>query len=188
MSLTFSLSLPRARSVAILLSVTAAKSFDLCLHEPTIRPYDTIKYPNLTHDWFINQGFATFVEYENYLNRELSKGQRIFIKDMIFSTEDWLLRYLPLSPHKATILLWLRDPYTTLISLYQRYHGHNWDLILDQVANYKAMFELYLKFKSSGDDRTEVYIFDSDQLVRHPEAYLSKVTAKLGLSKFGLTQ
>lgn len=177
MKLVISLSLPRCRSVALLLSVTNGKSFDICLHEPTIRPYCEVKFKGITKDWFIG-GFNTFKEYEDYLLQNTNKS--IFIKDMIFSCENWIIENI--SKYKdAIILLWIRNPYESLISVYNKLEGDNPNPRLENTSNYRNMYNVYMKLR----DKNKVYILDMDELVGNPKEYLSKVSLLLNLKEFG---
>lgn len=183
--LHISLSLPRCRSVTLLQSVYAAKSYDIVLHEPTIRPYDYIHYRELTKDWFIG-GFATFQELEDFIETNIKAGKNIFIKDMIFSASNWLLttklwERIP----KPTVLLWLRNPYHLLRSFYKVVIDMNKDSLTMSLCNYETMLCLRTELKKA--DFT-TYVWDSDALVQDPERYLRSIASVLKIPKFGIVK
>ena len=181
MSVTISLSLPRCRSVMILQSVFAAGSYDICLHEPTIRPYDTIHFSVITADWFID-GFVDFTHLETYLENNVKQGKHIFIKDMVFSCAEWLTTtQLWERIGEPTILLWLRNPCDGLISFFRMSQDISDERIVDQLCNYESM----LKLRNELGFR--IHILDSDTLVSQPAEYLAMIAKRLDRPVFGNT-
>jgi hypothetical protein len=182
-NLVISLSLPRTRSVALLQSVAAAGSFSVCLHEPTIRPYDIVHYPEIAREWFID-GFENFDSIITFIREKLGEGQAIFIKDMVFSASEWLLEnrltFLP-----AIILLWLRHPYPQLFSLVAKAQPlYPVNPVIGNICDYRELRNVYVSLKSTH----RVYLCNMDVLLSNPVAYLEKLRRLLGLSTpFGKT-
>ena len=174
-----SLSLPRCYSTALLLSVTNAKSFDICLHEPTVRPYCENKFKDITKGWFVD-GFPTYQDYDNFLKNYYSKS--IFIKDMVFSSKDWVKENI--SKYNFIILLWIRDPYAALMSVYNKLNGDDPNPRLRDTSSYRDMYNLYLYLKQNN---IKIYILDMDNLIINPSQYLLNISKLLNIKNFGST-
>lgn len=107
--LTISLSLPRTASVALLRSVDFGGQYDVLLHEPTVRSYDRIHFPEFEQEHFI-KGWTTYEQLTEFVLSQLSANKRVFIKDMVFSAKSWVPELIKQVSCPVQILLWIREP------------------------------------------------------------------------------
>lgn len=181
-NLHISLSLPRCRSVTLLQSVYAAKSYDIVLHEPTVRPNDALNNRELTRDWYIG-GFASFRELEDYLETNIKAGKNVFIKDMVFSASEWLqtTKLWERIP-KPTVLLWIRNPKDVITSFNRVIADMKIDNMTSMLCNYNSMLDLHTAVKT----KFRTLVYDSDVLVATPERYLKIIAVNLDMPVFGV--
>lgn len=130
---------PRSMSVAFLRMMDARGDFTV-LHEPTVRPYDNIHYPELTKDWWNTTAFNTFDEVEEHILQK-SKNTNVFVKEMTFSSAEFLQRTGMLKqPNVHTIFL-LRNPHHVVISFYNKCNAIPNEY--SRLIGYKETYELF---------------------------------------------
>jgi len=82
--------------------------------------YNRVYYPNITEDWFRKDANLTFEEVKRKIF-DSKKNSNVFIKDMSFSSHEYILNDQNFMKSPCIHFLFLvRDPHHTSISLYQK--------------------------------------------------------------------
>lgn len=181
--LVISLSLPRTYSVAIFQAFANGSYFNKSYHEPSIQPYDGTKYPEITKDWFVydSQSIYTFGKLSQVISKELQTGKRIFIKDMVFSSMNWLLTADWL-PQNTVFLFWIRNPWDQMCSLYPKLSDRV--SIMDEISSYRELECMRNRLKEKG---FRTLVCDADEMLWEPQEFLGNLCSQIKLPTSAFT-
>ncbi len=163
---------PRSLSVGFLRMMEARGDFKI-YHEPTISPYHQAMGFTFSKDWFKPGAFQTFDEVKESLFKENSN---VFVKEMSFSLEMFLDEDLTQRPNVYFIFL-LRDPHSTVVSLYKKIIAIVNDLSevkdFEEAIGYEAAYNIYQKIIKAGARQPLVLL--SEDLAASPKEIVQQV-------------
>jgi hypothetical protein len=175
----YCVSTPRSLSTAFLRMMESRGDFAI-FHEPTVRLYTDVYYPDLTQNWFLVD--KEFEQYGDVTDAILAAAQtsNVFIKDMHFSSLHYCMgdNRLLLDEQCQFIFL-IRDPHDCLISYYKKLPDIS---TMQQVMSFKILYDLYQLITTHNPNK--VIILKSEDIAADAEDTIRNLCQQLSIPFF----
>ncbi len=170
---------PRSLSTAFLRMMESRGDFYI-MHEPLIKPYDFIHYPELTKDWFRTEALSTYQEVKNTII-EKSKTRNVFIKEMGFSAREFLLHDDLIKKDNIYVVFLLRNPHHVVISFYNALNKVSTAQIphFENLIGYKATWELFENVATIAKNKP--IIIRTENLYMNPKETIKRYCDHIGI-------
>jgi len=167
---------PRALSTVFLRMIESRGDF-IVYNEPTIPVYDRVYYSDITEGWFRDDANTTFEEVKRKIF-ELNKNSDVFVKDMSFSSHEYILNDQDFMKNPSIHYLFLvRNPHHTSISFYKKVR----DIFpgMSDLIGLKKLYEEYEAIRKMNPNGVKI-IF-SEQLYNTPRLTMSALCNHLSI-------
>jgi hypothetical protein len=114
----FLVSTPRSHSVCLTRVLEQTQKFTI-FHEPYIPVYGTLRYGNMTKDWYKSSAFTQPTEIVAAMN-EAQRSSHVLVKDMSFAIVNYINYIIKHSSEDDRFILLTRFPLNVLISFYHK--------------------------------------------------------------------
>lgn len=167
---------PRSLSVAFLRMMETRGDF-VVMNEPSQYAYISIEFPELTDDWFHNDAFKTFEQVKQKIF-ELAKTSHVFVKEMSFAIEEFILQDQELiNDKRVQFIFLLRNPHHQIISFYKKIP--RWQAGFSDIVGYKATYHIFEKIKSQAINKPLIIL--SENLYQKPYATVKNFCAAVDI-------
>ncbi|NGX57287.1 MAG: hypothetical protein K940chlam3_00177 [Chlamydiae bacterium] len=155
---------PRALSTVFLRMMESRGDF-IVYNEPTIPVYDRVHYRELTKEWFREDSYVTFDDVKKTIY-DSAKKSHVFIKDMSFSSHDYILEdFSFMSDPRIHFIFLVRNPHHTSISFYRKNGG-----IVPKTSDLIGLQKLYEEYETIRKINSNgVKIIFSEQVYEEPK-------------------
>ena len=176
----YQISTPRSGSTAALRCFETQGVFEI-FHEPSIKPHEFKKRWGLTSFMFrSDHPIDTFPQLESTL-LETSKYRPIYVKDIAYSSIDWLKQSSLLTNPQVHFVFLIRNPYDQLVSLCKQFSSMNIPpKMVGDVYDYQLLADLIEVCRSKAPNRT--LVMETECLCQYPEKMMNIISNQVGIS------
>jgi len=149
------------------------------MNEPAIYPFimGSPSDRDLTQGWFHTASYATFEDMKRHI-LQLATGSHVFVKEISFFVEDFLLHddEFVSNPNIQFVFL-IRNPHNLIISYYNKY--------LKIVPNFshfvgsRSSYNIYQGIKEKA--KNPIIILSAEDLCNHPEETAQQLFSSLSI-------
>jgi hypothetical protein len=172
--IVFLISPPRSMSAAFARMMHARGDFEV-FHEPFHLPYARKFAPEYATTTFGPEKQATYEDIKNVIFAT-ARQRPVFIKDVSFDVEDFLLNDLDFIKNKNIHFVFLlRHPHDSALSFYKK--SLDCPPALNYLLGYEAFYNIFQHIKKNSSNPLTVVL--AQELSKHPKKIIEKLCSSL---------